>query len=85
MAGWNERWNREKPCGDSGFDRLYQGLPHLGKCAIDRFFLIENVDIAGGAGGMFDSSFTDVGQGFLGSIFIRFVLVVGGNIGIKLC
>ena len=69
----------------SGFDRFYQGLPHLGKDAIDGFFLIENVDLAGGAGGMFDSSFTDVGQDFLGSIIIRFVLVVSGNIDMKLC
>ena len=34
---------------------------------------------------MFYGTFTDVGKDFLGSVLVRFVLVVGGDIDVNLC
>ena len=59
------------------FYYLNHGLAHFGEGPVDGFFLVEDIDLAGLTGSMFYGTFTDVGKDFLGSVLVRFVLVVG--------
>ena len=66
------------------FDRQTTVWPILGRPG-RRVFLVEDIDLTGRAGSVFYGTFTNVSQDFLGSVLVRFVLVVGGDIDVNLC